>query len=214
MKAQIAMFIVSFDKLKIAVSNAPKKLYWLAKEREDIQDLCYELQEKYKSIEKFLTTKGSKHIFIDVHFEGKFEEYKRDYERFVTNAAEPAKLRNQKAIGDVFREVEDIWIKSGKTKEEFYKHLKTITDENKSTEDNFDPFDPLEDDPSSLIEGILGDANLLDLTLSDIDEEWDKRYEKAWGAWRFFKNRIGLNFSDIYKRWRDAPYLFIQPHVA
>jgi hypothetical protein len=179
MKAQIAMFLISFNKLKNEVSNAPKKLDWLAKEREDIQDLCYDLQRRYEYIERFLTTKGSKHTFIDVNFEEEFKEYKRNYERFVSEAAEPAKVRNQKTIADALRKGEEIWVQSGKTKEEYWQHINKTIAEIKSHEMDFDPFDPLEDDPSSLIEGILGDANLLDLTLSDIDEEWDKRYEKA-----------------------------------
>lgn len=214
MKDQIEIFLINFNKLKIKVCNAPSKLIWLAKEREDIQDLCHDVHRSYHSIKRLLTTKGSKHTFIDVHFEKEFKEYELNYTKHVSKAAEPAEVRRDKAIHDVFLQIEEIWLKSGKTKEEFREQLKKPMSEFRSPEMDFDPFDFWEDDPSSLIEGILDDANLLDLTMSDIDEEWDERYKKAWGAWRFFRDRFCLNFSEINKKWRTAPELFIQTHVS
>jgi hypothetical protein len=213
MKAQIALFLIHFNNLKKEVSNAPKKLFWLAKEREDIQYLCYELQSSYKTIEKFLRTKGSKHTLIDVHFEKEFKEYERNYKKHISNAAEPAEARNWKVIHDDLLQGEEIWLKSGKTKEEYWEYMEKTIGKLKSPEMNFDPFDPSEDDPSSLIEGILDDANLLDLIMRD-DEEWNERYKKAWGAWRFFTDRFCLNFSEINKKWLNAPEMFIQTHVS
>jgi|WetSurMetagenome_2_1015567.scaffolds.fasta_scaffold126014_2 hypothetical protein len=212
MKGQIAMFLINFNKLKIEVCNAPSKLIWLAKEREDIQDLCHDVHRSYHSIKRLLTTKDSKHTFIDVHFEKEFKEYELNYTKNVSKAAGPAEVRRDKAIHEVLLQIEGIWLKSGKTKEEFSQQLKTITDVIKSTENNFDPFDPLKDDPHTLISEALDWGNLIkDVVMEDDEPE---RYEKAWGAWRFFTDRFCLNFSEINKKWLNAPDLYIQTHVS
>jgi hypothetical protein len=214
MKEQIRMFLISFNELKNIVSNAPSKLIWLAKERENIQDLCNKVHRNYNSIKRLLTTKGSKVTLIDTNFEKEFKEYELNYKKHVSKAAEPSEVRMGNEIHDALVQGEDTWLKSGKTKEEYWEYMKKIIAEFKSPEMDFAPFVPWEDDPSSLIEGILDDANLLDLTMSDVDEEWGKRYEKAWGAWRFFTGRFCLNFSEINEKWLKAPELFIQTHVS
>ena len=57
MDEQIALFVSRFKELKNKINNSPKNLSWLAKEKEDIQDLCYELEDNYQTIAKFLATK-------------------------------------------------------------------------------------------------------------------------------------------------------------
>ena len=52
MQKQIMMFLVKFNKLKNEVNNAPKKLEWLFKEREDVQLLRDELQNTCQDIKK------------------------------------------------------------------------------------------------------------------------------------------------------------------
>jgi len=208
----IAMFLYRFSRLKKEINYSPSTLSWVSKEREDLQDLCFELEESYKSIAKFLTIKNDKHTFIIVPFEQDFNEYKLNYESFVSKAGEPAKVRYYKAFEELLHKEEENWLKSGKTKEEYYEYIQSLIDGIKSTEITFDPFNPLEDDPQSLIEEALDWGSLIKDTVMEGDEP--EQYEKAWGAWRFFKNIINLNFSNINKRWLAAPELFIRTHVA
>jgi hypothetical protein len=212
MEEQIAMFLYRFNRLKHEISNTPSRLSWLSKEREDLQELCYELESSYKSIERFLTTKSSKHTFIIVQFENEFKEYKLNYERRVSEAALPAKARNLKALEDAIREGEEIWVKSGKTKEEYWEHINKTIAELRTSKIDIDPFNPLKDDPVTLIEEALDWGSLLKDTVMEEDEL--ERYEKAWGAWRFFKYILGIDFSGINKKWFAAPDLFIQPHIV
>ena len=57
------------------------------------------------------------------------------------------------------------------------------------------PFDPLEDDPSSLIREALDWGNLIGDTVMEKDEV--ERYKKAWGAWKFFTEGLGLTFPAL-----------------
>jgi len=213
MEEQIALFLTRFNRLKKEINNAPSKLSWLSKEREDLQELCLELERSYKFIERFLTTKGEKHTFTIVQFENQLEEYKRNYKMHVSDAAKPAELRYQEDFERAIRKGEEDWVKSGKTKEEFWEHLnKDIAELLKSYEIDIGPFNPLTDDPTSLIEEALWWGSLLTDTVMEDDEP--ERYEKARGAWRFFKHIISIDLSAVNNRWLAVPEIFIQPHVT
>ncbi|MGO9619978.1 MAG: hypothetical protein ACLPT6_01055 [Desulfobaccales bacterium] len=209
MQGEIGLFLSKFERLKRQINNSPKTLSWLAKESEDLQDLCYGLKCNYDAIAKFLSKKGFKHTFITVAFENQYKEYAGNYQALVSKAAEPAEKRSRKLLEDSLRKLEENWEKDGKTKEDYRNFLNNFLSEYSES-----PFDPTKDEPSALIEGILDDANLLDVTMSDIDEEWTERYKKAWGAWKFFTETLGLDFSGINKRWLSAPELFVLPHIA
>jgi hypothetical protein len=205
METQIIRFLTKFNKLKSEVNNAPKKLEWLCKEREDIQVLCDEVQISYQLLKRLIAIQGHKHIIIDANIEKSIKEYEQYYKVFVSKAAEPKRRRRNAAIllG------EEIWIELGQTKEEYLEHLNKYIEE---VNVDYHPFDPLEDDPDKLISEALDWGNLIkDIVMEDDEPE---RYEKAWGAWRFFTDRFYLNFSEINQRWLVAPELFIKTHVA
>lgn len=209
MQEKIVLFLSKFKKLKNEINNSPKNLSWLSKESEDLQDLCYELKRNYNAITRFLSKKGFKHTFITGAFENEYKEYERNYQELVYKAAEPAEERSKIFLEESLRKLKENSEKDGKTKKDYWENLNKILSEFIEG-----PFDPIKDDPSALIEGILNDANLLDISMSDVDEEWAERYEKAWDAWRFFTETLSLDFSGINKRWLSAPELFIMPHVA
>jgi len=77
------------------------------------------------------------------------------------------------------------------------------------------PFDPLEDNPTALIDNAFDWLlNILIYAYEDFEDQPEKSFKKAWGAWRFFTEGLDLDFSSINKKWLAAPELFIQPHVA
>lgn len=216
MEKDIALFLYRFSRLKNEINKSPKNLSWLYKERKEIQDLCYELQGNYHSIAKFMSTKASKLTFAEVPFEGELREYERDYKDLVAAAAEPARERSLKKFEESLRTGEEDWIDSGKTKEEYWKMVQELFD---SILPKGIDFNPIEDDPASLVESIPDHIKwLLELLIPDNDDEilsdFQDDFEKVLGAWQFFANTLDLNYSAIYKRWRSAPELFIPPHVA
>jgi hypothetical protein len=204
----IVMFLYRFKKLKNDINNAPRNLSWLAKEREDLQDLCNELERNYNAIIKYLSQKVDKHTFIKVPFEIELNEYKLNFRKHVSEAAEPSRLRCQEELEKIIHEAKEHWLESGKTEEEFWELIKKGFKENMPP---FHPFNPLEDDPTLVIVDALDWANFVS---EIIDEDDAERYEKVWGVWRFFTEGLGLDFSGINKRWLAAPELFIQPHVS
>ena len=171
--------------------------------------LEYKLEQNYKSIRRLISAKNSKHTFIKVRFEQEFKEYQRNYEKIVSEAAEPAKLREQRKLDDIFREEIQKWLESGKTEKEFWEEWeKAIA----KTGISIYPFNPLEDDPASLIEDAFWWWEVSIQGVTNDDEV--KHYKKAQDAWRFFTDKLGLDFSGINKRWLAATEIFIQPHVA
>lgn len=213
---QIGFFLFRFKQLKSEIKNSPRNLTWLSNERKELQELCYELESNYHAIAKFLATKSSRHTFISVPFETDWKDYENNYRKFVSESAAPAKERSLKELEDSLKSAEENWIQAGKTKEEFWK---TINEWTEKVSPLGSAFDPLTDDPASLMQStcnllweILAHENVRELLIPD--EDYGDHYEKALGAWDFFTKTIGLNFSSIYKRWKSAPELFILPHIA
>lgn len=163
----------------------------------------------YEHIIEFLSEKGDKHTFIIAPVENYLNEYKLNFVKHVSEAAEPARLRRYDSLLKLLDIDKERFLESGQPMEEFGKSLgKWLKKERSSVH----PFDPLEDDPSSLIAEALDWGSIIEDVVMEEDEV--ERYNKAWGAWKFFTERLGLDFSGINKRWLAAPELFIQPHVA
>ncbi len=202
MEEQIALFLSRFNRLKKEVNNSPKTLSWLAKERDDIQDLCYELEGNYQTIAKFLATKDIKHTFIKVPFEKDCKEYELNYQKHVSIAAEPARENHEIKLEDIIKWLEMDCLKTGKTKEEC-DHL--IDEWVEKLRPLGSSFDPLNDDPASLMDRLK--EYIVDRSS---DAEF---YDKATGAWYFYEESIGLDLKGIYRRWKNSPELFIPIHV-
>jgi hypothetical protein len=202
MEEQINLFLSLFKRLKKEVNNSPKTLSWLAKERDDIQDLCYELEENYQTIAKFLATKNIKHTLITVPFENDWKEYELNYQKHVLIAAEPSKESHEIKLKDLIKYIEMDCLEAGMTKKECDQVI------DRWVEKLYPPgssFNPLNDDPASLMDGIQ------DYILNK--DSGNEFFDKALGAWFFYEDSIGLDLKGIYSRWKTSPELFIPIHV-
>lgn len=195
MEEQIALFLTRFNKLKKEVNNSPKTLSWLATEKEDIQDLCFELEGNFQTIAKFLATKNNKHTFITVPFENDLKEYESNYQKHVLTAAEPIREREEKKLKELLKKIE---LDTEMSKEEFNKWLAGLIAPGSS-------FDPFSDDPAFLMEEIKYFIHDM-IANDDPDNEF---FDKAYGAWYFYEKSIGLDLEGIYRRWKNSPELFI-----
>lgn len=231
MEEKIALFLYRFGKLKHEINNSPRNLTWLAKERPGLQELCFELEQAYTSIAHFLATKSAKHAFIAVPFENEWKEYQRVYGEIVCETAKPAKARALRSLMEILKEiprVQEIIKDSGKSEAEYWQdHVEEWLSAFQSG-----VFNPISDDPASLMRGsrdlvaevhdalsdseggalcVESEGSIIEVIAND---DQDGYYQKVLGAWEFFEKTLGLDLSAINKRWRSVPDVFIQPHVA
>ena len=65
------------------------------------------------------------------------------------------------------------------------------------------------DDPAAIMSDIAGWIDHF-VVNEDLEDVFD---DKMIGAWIFFRDTIGIDYSAIYARWRSAPELFIPVHA-
>jgi hypothetical protein len=223
MEEKIALFLYRFSRLKHATNNRPGNLTWLGKERPDLQELCFEVEQAHQSIAHLLATKPTKHSFVTVPFENEWKEYERGYREIVSNTAKPARARALQALLvlakkiELFPELQERIKDSGKSEEEYWEEY--WEEYLAALRSGF--FNPVADDPAALMRGsrnlvdeILSADNAVRDVLEMVQLCDDDYYQKVLGAWEFFEGTLGLDLSAIYKRWRSVPEVFIQPHVA
>jgi len=64
-----------------------------------------------------------------VPFETELNEYKLNFRKHVSEAAEPSRLRCQEEFEKIIREAKENWLKTGKPEVEFYDHFKKLCKE-------------------------------------------------------------------------------------
>ena len=132
-----------------------------------------------------------------------FNEYERNYRDKVIKAAEPAKEREANNIKESLNAWKQQWLSAGKTESDFWNHI----DEAFGFNCIGLAFNPLEAHP-----GLLMDS-LKDFVRDYAEVHEDELYDKAYGAWDFFENTIGVDFIAIYNRWGKTPQLYIPHHL-
>ena len=79
------------------------------------------------------------------------------------------------------------------------------------TEKNETDFNPIEDDPSDMMKAVY---NFLRNVATSDDDPGPLFNKQTLGAWDFFKDTIGIDYSKIFGRWKNAPELFISTHMS
>ena len=69
-------------------------------------------------------------------------------------------------------------------------------------------FDPLVDDPAATMNDIKS------AIYDSVDSDLDFFDDKTIGAWLFFEETIGIDYSAVLSRWRSVPELFIPAHTV
>lgn len=196
------LFMSLFKKLKNEINNSPNNLSWLSKEKPKLLTLSYELHEKYLLISKDMATKSSKHYYTPASFQKEWIEFESKYIKYVEESAKLKKDTIILKIAEALREGEQNCIESGKTKEEYWDSVNERIAKLKPTGSTFNP---LVDNPALFMQSLydfIHDA----VNVAYFD---DDIYDGALGAWSFYEKTIGVNFEQIYRRWKNSPDLFI-----
>jgi hypothetical protein len=199
MHTKLQNFLVLFSRLQRETNNSPANLTWLPTEKSDLTSLCYDLDSCYKEILSFLSTKKTKDTIAPNRFSVKWDEFVENWAARVSEAAAPEEARRLIEFQTL---LEEQAIKLGITLEELCAGVSEGLEEERTT---WGSFDPLIDDAAAIMSDIPGWIEHFVIN----DDYMDIFDDKMIGAWNFFKDTIGIDYSAIYARWRNAPELFI-----
>ena len=204
MRSYIEKFLVLFNRLKSELNNSLKNLKWLPNAKPEIAELCFQLDETYRQLNRIFADQPTKYSFVPAVFQKRWDEYINYYQEKVSEAAKPLKEKYERELVELFQRAEEDAKSKGQSSEEFLRQF-TDTFPHKIGA----TFNPVEDDAASLLNEIF-DA-IHDIVASDILSEVFT--DKQIGAFNYFERVIGINFHDINRRWGNSPSLFISEKI-
>lgn len=204
MRNHIEKFLVFFNRLKSDLNYSLKNLKWFPKEKPEIAELCYQLDNTYNILYRIMANKTDKSFVVPSALQRSWDDYEKNYKMMVEEAAKPLKDKYDKELQTLFQKLENDAKEKGQAPEELWGQLtKNIPSEMGVS------FNPIEDNAASLLQEIF-DA-IHDIVDNDILP--DVFTDKQMGALYYFERVIGLDFHDINRRWGKAPSLFISEKI-
>jgi len=196
-------FTALFNELRRRVNNSPTTLVWLSEQKADIRRLAYLVGEAAEKIRKSRAISAERHLVVPSGFVTAWNIFETQFEAPVREILESErKAGTEEFLTQLKKAAERQHIDVDSL-------LKEILSKIESHRQPGDSFDPIRDDPASLIENIF-------MTFSDVVEEIlsnDENADKAIGAWRFFDKTLRMDHRAIYTRWKSIPDLLIPSHA-
>jgi hypothetical protein len=204
MRNHVEKFLVLFNRLKSELNNSLKNLKWLPKERPEIAELCYQLDETYRLLSRALANKSEKYLVVPSVLQKSWDDYEKYYQVKVEEVAKPLREKYEKELYALFQQLENDAKEKGQSDDEFRGQIaKSMPFAMGST------FNPVEDDAASLLDDIF--VAIHDIVDNDLFSEVFT--DKQMGALNYFEEVIGINFHAINRRWAKAPNLFISDKI-
>ena len=200
---ELEAFVALFGELKHKVNNSPSTLSWLSNQKSDVRRLAYLVGESADKIRKNRAGKPERHQVVPPGFISAWDEYEN---RFTLNVSQILEAERKAGVEDFLAELKGVAVSRGKDVDSLLKEILAKLESHKQPGDSFNP---LKDDPVSLIYNLL-------LTYEDVVREIlpdDEYADKAIGAWHFFEGVLGLDHRGIYDRWKQVPELLIPSHA-
>jgi hypothetical protein len=205
MRNHVEKFLVLFNRLKSELNNSLANLKWLPKEKPEIAELCYQLNEIYRLLSGILANKSEKSLVVPSIFQKSWDDYKKYYQVKVEETAKPLIDKYEKELDAFFQKLEKDTEEKGLSREEFWGKFAR---ENPSTMGS--TFNPVEDDAASLLDDLF--VSIYNIVANnDFPEVFT---DKQIGALNYFEKVIGIDFHDINRRWGNTPSLFISERIA
>ncbi len=190
--------MVLFERLKSATNHSLKTLDWLPNKNSAIAELCFQLDDVYRTLHQYLANQSAKHLVVPAIFQVRWDEYIKNYQKKVGEIAEPLKKKYEQELIDIINNAAEA---KGQSFDDFIeKHFPHTMGAS---------FNPIEDNAAELLDNLF-------TTIYDIvnNEEFPEVFtDKHMGALNHFEKVIGMNFHDINRRWEKAPNLFISEKV-
>jgi len=202
MQNHLGKFICLFNRLTSELNNSLQNLKWLPNEKPELVELCYQLDETYRNLNRIFADQPTKYSIVPPAFQKRWDEYIKYYQEKVCEIARPLKDKYERDLREFIRQaMKDAEVK-GKAPEEFLKEFIKDTPEGAT-------FNSVEDDPAALLKELFDIIN--DIVASDGFPGIFT--DKQIGALNYFKKVIGINFHDINTKWGNSPNLFISEKI-
>ena len=210
MRIYIEKFLVLFNRLKAELNYSLQNLKWLPGTKPEIAELCYQLDDTYRQLNRFIANQSTKSSVVPSIFQKNWNEYRTNYQ---TKVDEIARLKREqhdkelkKEVHELFQQLREKSEEKGQSEEEFLKEIQEMTDGFKKGV----TFNPVQDDAASLLDDLF---YLIDTIADDPDFLPGVVTDKHIGALNYFEKVIGIDFHDINRRWGKAPNLFMSEKI-
>jgi len=100
---QCQKFLVLFNRLKSELNNSLKNLKWLPNAKPEIAELCFQLDETYRQLNRIFADQPTKYSFVPAVFQKRWDEYINYYQEKVSEAANPLKEKYERELVELFR---------------------------------------------------------------------------------------------------------------
>lgn len=203
MKDYIEKFLMLFNKLKSHLNHSLKNLKWLPDAHPEIAELCYNLDEIYERIDRFLLSQPIKSSVVHPTFQQKWDEYGKYYKAKIQEVAEPIREKHYEKIFEMIDLKAEQAEQDGRmSKVEFWQK---VNDE--LPKETGMTFNPAIDNASVLLQDIFN------LAYDSAGLDPDGISDQHLGALKYFEDTIGVNLGEINYRWGKVPNLFISENV-
>ncbi len=204
MTTDLGTFVALFGQLKVKVNNNPMTLSWLAPQKSDVRRLASLLGESADRIRKHRAENPKRHQVVPRGFISAWRDFEN---RFSLPVAEIVKEQRKARPEKWLTELKRVAVAQGKDADSVLQEIFAGLEARKEPGDSFDP---LNDDPVSLINNLI--MTYEDVVREILSYDGDEG-DKAIGAWNFFERVIGLKHREIYNRWKQIPELLIPSHA-
>jgi hypothetical protein len=203
MRIHVEKFLVLFNRLKVELNYSLQNLKWLPGTKPEMAELCYQLDDTYRQLSRFIANQPTKSSVVPSIFQKNWNEYRTNYQNKVDEIARLKREQYEKELHELVQQMIEKAKEKGQSEEEF---LQKITD-------GFEigmTFNPVEDDAASLLDDLF---YLIHTIADEPDFLPDAVTDKHIGALNYFEKVIGIDFHDINRRWGKAPNLFMSEKI-
>ncbi len=197
MSLPVEEFMTKFQELKRRVNSRPHNVVWMARNDPNLKMLAAEICGLENQINREIV---SEKLFSNLPsaFPSLYREFHSKYYSVVFQASSSLIKKQDEEFVQL---IED-------NLEKFKQVLRDKGIDPCAPEE----FDPMKDDPVSEFELAL--ATLGDMVDVYYDDDLGDSLNKGITAWDFLCDKIGINLSEIWKRWQAIPITFIPRHVS
>lgn len=204
MRNYIEKFLVLFRRLKFELNYSLQNLKWLPEKKPEVAELCYQLDDTYRQLSRFLANQTIKSSVVPSVFQKYWDEYRTNYQEKVAEIGQPKRQQYEKEVRELIQQqLREKAKEKGQSEEEVFQEMT----------DGFKQgitFNPVEDDAASLLDDLF---YLMHTIADEPDFLPDVVTDKHIGALNYFEKVIGINFHDINKRWGKVPNLFMSEKI-
>lgn len=193
------VFLATFSRLRTRVHGNPRNLRWRAKNDPSLGELASEVNNCVVRVMHGLAASQHKSATPPAAFRSMFQDYREFWKDAVESvAAERMTQQLDELIG--LLEKADMQ-KLEQDSPELAEKLLAPAD-----------FDPTMESAYDLVDDIFWWAD----TIKNNEKGTDTgdSLHKAFQAWNYYQNTIGVDLLQIWHRWSKAQTIFVPPHVA